>query len=221
MITKSRFYEPMKSKYNQKQQAYTTIVKELQKRNTEFHTFKLKQERSFQVVLKNIHPSTDLEDLKIAIEELGHQVSNIWNVESRLTKVPVPVFFIDLKPSPDNKLIYNTKYLLNCRVIFEAPKSKKQIPQCMTCQRYGHTRKYCFRQPRCVKCAEDHPTAGCPRKERSDYVKCVLCNGNHPVNYRGSAVFKEIQKAKYPNLRPKKAPIIPTPDHRATSYVGK
>lgn len=34
-------------------QIYTTIIKELQKRGTEFHTFKLKQERSFRVVLKN------------------------------------------------------------------------------------------------------------------------------------------------------------------------
>lgn len=28
-------------------QAYITVIKELQKRGTEFHTFKLKQERSF------------------------------------------------------------------------------------------------------------------------------------------------------------------------------
>lgn len=31
---------------------YSAIVKELQTRNTEFHTYKLKQERSFRVILK-------------------------------------------------------------------------------------------------------------------------------------------------------------------------
>lgn len=60
-------------------QAYTNIIKELQKKGTEFHTYKLKQERSFRMVLKNIHPSTSTEDLKVAIEDLGHQVTNIGN----------------------------------------------------------------------------------------------------------------------------------------------
>lgn len=31
---------------------YTTIIKELKERNTDFHTYKIKQERSFQVILK-------------------------------------------------------------------------------------------------------------------------------------------------------------------------
>lgn len=34
-------------------QAYSEIIKELQRKGTEFYTFKLKHERSFRVVLKN------------------------------------------------------------------------------------------------------------------------------------------------------------------------
>jgi hypothetical protein len=41
---------------------YITIVKALMEKDTEFHTYKPKQERSFRVVLKNIHPSTDLNE---------------------------------------------------------------------------------------------------------------------------------------------------------------
>ena len=41
---------------------YITIVKALMEKNAEFHTYKPKQERSFRVVLKNIHPSTDLNE---------------------------------------------------------------------------------------------------------------------------------------------------------------
>jgi hypothetical protein len=33
-------------------------------KDIEFHTYKPKQERSFRAVLKNIHPSTDLNDIK-------------------------------------------------------------------------------------------------------------------------------------------------------------
>jgi hypothetical protein len=39
---------------------YTTIVKAVMDKNTEFHTYKPKQERSFRVVLKDSHSSTDL-----------------------------------------------------------------------------------------------------------------------------------------------------------------
>lgn len=34
---------------------YTNIIKLLQSRGTEFHTYRSKQERSFTVVIKNIH----------------------------------------------------------------------------------------------------------------------------------------------------------------------
>jgi len=60
---------------------YTTIVKALiKKKNTELHTYKPKQERSFRVVLKNIHSSTDLNVTKQRLTDKGH-VTNTWNVK--------------------------------------------------------------------------------------------------------------------------------------------
>jgi hypothetical protein len=53
-------------------------------------------------------------------------------------------------------------------------------------------------QPRCVKCAGDHSTDQCPRKERSSDVRCVLCNGNHPANYKGCKIYKDLQKTYAP-----------------------
>jgi len=50
----------------------------------EFHTYKLKQKRSFRVVLKNIHPSTDPEEIKLAIETIRHEVTNVWNINRRI-----------------------------------------------------------------------------------------------------------------------------------------
>jgi hypothetical protein len=40
-------------------------------KNKEIHTYKPSQERSFRVVLKNIHRSTDLNDIKESIKEYG------------------------------------------------------------------------------------------------------------------------------------------------------
>jgi hypothetical protein len=49
-------------------------------KNIEFHAYKPKQERIFRVVLKNIHPSTDLNVIKQRLTDKGHVATNIWNV---------------------------------------------------------------------------------------------------------------------------------------------
>ena len=89
---------------------------------------------------------------------------------------------------------------MHCIVTFEPPRPKHEIPQCAKCQQYGHTKAYCHRQPRCIKCAGDHLSIDCSRKTRSDQVKCILCNGNHPANYKGCKVYRELQNVKYPKV---------------------
>jgi hypothetical protein len=49
---------------------YVNIVKELKNKNTEFHTYKPKQDRSFRV-LKHIYVTANL-DIKKRIEDLEH-----------------------------------------------------------------------------------------------------------------------------------------------------
>lgn len=201
-------------------EVYTKIVKNLQEKNTEFYTYRPKQDRCFKVVLKNLHPSTDIEEIKAEIEIQGHKVNNIWNVKQRITKKPLPIHFIEIESNSNNKHIYNIKSLLHCRVILEPPRPKRDIPQCSNCQQYGHTRKYCYRKPKCIKCAGDHASSQCERKERSDLVKCVLCNGNHPANYKGCAVYKELQKIKYPTQPAKHRQLTHfeyQPDHVKTT----
>lgn len=43
-----------------------------------------------------------------------NKVSNIWNISSRIKKKLLPIFFLDLKSSPENKQIYDIKHLLHC-----------------------------------------------------------------------------------------------------------
>lgn len=84
---------------------YTVLIKDLKLKNTEFHMYKLKQERSYRVVLKNMHAATNLDNLKTAIEKQGHCVVNIWNTKQKFTKKPLSTFFVNLKPNNDNKKI--------------------------------------------------------------------------------------------------------------------
>lgn len=66
-------------------ESYYTIYKKLKKGNTEIFAYQPKQEKSFRVVLKRMHPSTDTEELKNALEELHHKPTNIWNIKNSLT----------------------------------------------------------------------------------------------------------------------------------------
>lgn len=183
--------------------AYSVIVKQLEIKQTEFYTYKLKEDRSFKVILKNMHPSTDTNEIKRELSDLGHCVTNIWNIKQRVSKKPLPIFIVDLKQNSNNKLIYDIKSLMHCRIFFEPPRPKREPPQCAKCQQYGHTKTYCRRSPKCIKCAGNHISADCTRKNRSDDVKCALCEGNHPANYKGCRVFKELQMARFPPSRKK------------------
>lgn len=182
---------------------YSKIVKALEEKKTQFHTYELKENRAFRVVLKNVHHTTDTEELKEVLGKLGHVVRNIHNIKKRVTKEPLPMFYVDLEPRTNNIDIYKVELIMNLRVKFEPPKQYRELPQCMQCQRYGHTKRFCHHSPRCVKCAGNHPTTSCSRKVKDNNVLCVLCDLNHPANYKGCSVYKELQKISFPSLRDK------------------
>jgi hypothetical protein len=168
-----------------------------------------------------MHYSTNIDDLKQEIEGYDPTVENIWNIKHHKTKNPLTMFFVDLKQAPNNKEIYDITSLLRHRVKFEPPRQKREIPQCARCQSYGHTKAL---RPRCVKCLGDHATTLCPRKEKSDDVRCVPCEGNHPANYKGCTIYKGLLKTKYPPLRPKQYVNKANLQHQSTvrpniSYV--
>jgi hypothetical protein len=92
-------------------ESYRTITQALTKKQTEFHTYRLTEERNNRVVLKNMHYSINPEEVKAEIEKLGHTVSNIWNIKQYRTKLPLSMFFVALKAAPNNKDIYKVEYL--------------------------------------------------------------------------------------------------------------
>uniref|UniRef100_A0A6M2DQ16 Putative nucleic-acid-binding protein from transposon x-element n=1 Tax=Xenopsylla cheopis TaxID=163159 RepID=A0A6M2DQ16_XENCH len=185
-------------------ESYISIIKALKEKDTEFHSYKMKEDRTYRVVLRNIHHSTDIQEIKTAIEAYGHEVTNIWNIKNKTTKIPLPLFYIDLKQKSNNKNIYDIKKLLNTIVTFEPAHVKTQISQCTNCQRFGHTKNFCVRRSRCVKCTGDHATKDCQRINRDENVICVNCGDNHPANYRSRCtIHKQIFQAKFPQYRQK------------------
>jgi hypothetical protein len=65
---------------------YRQIIKALAEKRTEFHTYKLKEERSYRVLLKNMHYSIKPEEVKSQIEKTGYRASNIWNIIHTIQK---------------------------------------------------------------------------------------------------------------------------------------
>lgn len=185
---------------------FKTLIKELDSRNTQYHTFRPKSEKTFRFVLRGLHHGTDSEEIKKSLAEQGHEVVNIHNIKHRTTKKPLPMFYIDITPKENNKHVYNLDKLGNNIIKCEPPHTKRIIPQCTRCQAYGHTKTYCRKISRCVKCSGQHETKECTRKTRDDKVKCVNCGGDHPANYRGCLVHKQLQQKLYPTLREKRNP---------------
>lgn len=165
------------------------------------YTYQLKHEKAYRVVMRGMHHSVDTTDIIKELEALGHTVRNITNARHRQTKEPLPIFYIDLEPKPNNKKIFDVKHLNRTIITFEAPYVKKEIVQCKRCQRFGHTKNFCYRPYRCVKCGENHATAICT-KRRDTPATCVNCNQQHPANYRGCRLYKDYKQQVFdPNKR--------------------
>lgn len=172
--------------------SYRLVIKFLQESKADFHTYQLKQDRAYRVILRNLHHTTPIEEIKNELLAHGHQVRNITNVLQRNTKLPLPLFFIDLEPAINNKDIFSIGFLYYTKIKIEEPRANNLTIQCLRCQAFGHTKSYCNHPPKCVRCGANHLSTSC-QKSQSLPAKCALCSGDHPANYRGCPVHKEFQ----------------------------
>lgn len=175
--------------------SYRKLIKHFEKNKICYHTYQVRQERSYRVVFKGLHHTYPVEDIKADLLLRGYGVRNVVNVRSSKTKEPLPLFFVDLDPNPNNKTIYEIKHINNAIVFVEPPKKTNDLVQCYRCQQFGHTQGYCKRPFRCVKCALDHPTSACRMKDNSS-PRCIHCLMNHTANYKGCTVYQELIKKR-------------------------
>lgn len=160
-----------------------------------YHTYQLREDKPFTVYVRNLHHSTEHEEIANELATLGYQVINITNIqikkryENRSTLVKLPLFKVDLQPNENNRSILSLTTLLQFRISVELPKKSSTIAQCRRCQEIGHTQNFCTKAPKCVKCGDRHPTKEC-KKPKDAPPKCANCGGEHTANYRGCSVFQ-------------------------------
>ena len=83
-------------------ETYSELVKCFKENNMFCRTYRLKEERAYSIVIKYLHHSTDTEDIRQELFELGQNVQNIINSQHRTTKEPLNLFFVALEPAENN-----------------------------------------------------------------------------------------------------------------------
>ncbi|KAK5643915.1 hypothetical protein RI129_007760 [Pyrocoelia pectoralis] len=177
------------------------LITQLKSAKIVYHTYQIKDERAYRVVVRNLHHTIDIEEIKDELLKHGHTVRNITNIRHRISKDPLPMFVVELEPAQNNKQVYEIKYLNYQQIKIEPPRKKTAIIQCTRCQAYGHSKGYCTKPYLCVKCGDEHQTAVCTKSKDSP-ATCALCRGPHPANYKGCRIYQQIQlnrnKTVYP-----------------------
>lgn len=203
---------------------YRKLIKELDNSKHSYHTYQVKQDKSFRVVIKKLHATTPLQEIKEALLSCGHEVRNITNVISRKYKTPLSMFFVDLEPKSNNKDIYHLNSINNAIISIEPYNKPKELLQCHRCQGFGHTKAYCKMPYNCVKCGLNHPTKTC-KKGKDAPPKCMHCNGEHTANYKGCVVYQQLIKKRTGNatntstpIRAERAPTTLNERNPANSY---
>ncbi|KAL4089046.1 hypothetical protein QTP88_024124 [Uroleucon formosanum] len=177
--------------------SYRTLVRYLKEENVEFHTYQLREDKSIRVVIQNLHPTTQTELIKEELEVRLFEVRHVTNVLHGITKIQLPLFFVDLEPTPKSSEIFQLSSLLHTKVKIEELYKPKSISQCNNSQEYGHTKTYCGYPSRCVRCGAHHQSVTCPNS-RDDPPKCALCSGDHPASCKGCSVDRELQRGRKP-----------------------
>lgn len=152
-------------------------------------TYQPKQDKPYKIVVRQLHASTAIDEIRSALLKNG--VRNIINVKHRVSKEPLPLFFIDLELINNKKSAYELCDLLNTRISVEPPVKKNTIPQCARCQTLGHTKFYCLRPYGGVKCGMQHDTKECT-KSCDTLTKFMNLGGVHHANYKRCLEYKEI-----------------------------
>lgn len=197
-------------------EGYRAAVQYFEAHQAEYHTYQLKHERNFRVVIRGLHPSCDTALVMEELRALGYQPTQMTPVHHPVTKVQLPLFFVDLKPKPDNENIYTLTRLYYSVIKVEPPKPKRGVVQCLNCQEYGHSRNYCHKRSRCVKCSGYHSTKDCV-KPKDAPPTCVNCNGQHTANYRGCSVHQRLQSNTLPPRHNSRSPVTGQYSSSATS----
>ncbi|CAH4037196.1 unnamed protein product [Pieris brassicae] len=135
---------------------YKKVITVIQEHGLIGHTFNRKDQKCYRIVIRNLHHTTPLLLSKrmATIEESGNiVVGEIINVKFGPDKKPTSTFFVNLLQRLCYGASRDIRFIYHQAVTIEEPRKRSTVVQCQRCQQYGHTKNYCMKPYRCVKCA--------------------------------------------------------------------
>jgi hypothetical protein len=98
------------------------------------------RERDIRVMIKSIHHSFRPSSILRNLCEQGFKALNATPKLKWKAKEPLDMFIASFHGDTDINKIYNIKTICRAAVTVEPIRSNKLMPQCKTCQSFGHTK---------------------------------------------------------------------------------
>ncbi|PSN42458.1 hypothetical protein C0J52_18913, partial [Blattella germanica] len=175
--------------------------------------------KKFKVVIRGLDQKIDPHMIQQDLADLGFRALRVVLMHSFRTRLPLPMFLVELEDGAAARDVLNLKSLLYFKVVVEDYRGRKLPPQCSRCQQYFHTAGSCRAPPSCRQCASKHLTKDCAVSRDTPPV-CVNCNGPHRANYRGCPHYKALLAKKDGATRPPKPPQKAPPQPRPSASVS-
>lgn len=172
---------------------YRIGTNKMTENNIGYHILNPPNRQVIKVVIKGIHINTNIDEIKEELTNMGFDVTKVAQLRRLRDGVPLPIFQVQVKITPNVDEIYKITNFQFLTVKVEKYVPLARISQCYKCQSFYHSSQNCHNNPKCVKCGKDHETRYCT-KTPDEKPTCVNCNGEHPANYRGCPMFPKLRQ---------------------------
>jgi hypothetical protein len=137
--------------------AYRILTNSLKADHLPWFFYQNKQNRDIKVMIKNLHHSYQPINILRSLNNQGLHLNTTQKLKWK-TKEPLDMLIVSFHRNTDINKIFNIKTICRAAVTVEPIRTNKLISECKICQPFGHTRNYCNKAPKCVKCAGPHLT---------------------------------------------------------------
>lgn len=132
-----------------------------------------------RVFIRNLHQTTKLDTIKEELELRLFEVRRVTNVLHKITKAPLPLFFVDLEPSGKLNKIYQLSSLFHTKL--KSPISQKLLINVIIARTTATQNHIIGISHKVSAVVLTIKYSDCPN-QHTDLPKRALCVGTHPYN---------------------------------------
>lgn len=174
--------------------SHAAVLSTLGESGIRLHTHQAPSDKGYRIFIRHLHRSTTVQWLSNQLGQMGFTVRFARIVKQRFSNNPLNLWELEIDPQKDaeHEKILQIQEIGHQRIKVERPYKSRDPVQCHRCQAFGHSKNYCRRDFRCMKCGGNHPSTSC-QKPRNHSSRCANCNGEHVSSYKGCPTFKSFR----------------------------